>query len=272
MGPEWQWSEVVMSAHSAVSIWMVSSLCSFKPSKWSPTQIVHPGEAALWLSRTSSSTKNIKSHISQMRVLSFQRFSLHVCLPFIPKTTLYFPIFFLVLCHLKALHAQGQTAAAGAGWFLKIITFWKSMPFKCKATISESIYPTISLNNSHTPRQYFTHPKSSEGQASGKKRPLLWATACRNCSDQPVLNRSLCSVLRLYRNSNKGSCLDFTSIPSASYSTLILSPSSCMVHSASSLGPVTVIHFSQAPFSFPAMAMLTLYHIQHLHPWNTALP
>ena len=53
---------------------------------------------------------------------------------------------------------------------------------------------------------------------------------------------------------------------------LILSPSSCVVHSASSLGPVTVIHFSQAQFLFPAMAMLTLYHIQHVHPWNTELP
>ena len=117
MGPEWQWSEVVMSAHSAVSIWMVSSLCSFKPSKWSPTQIVHPGEAALWLSWTSSSTKNIKSRISRMPVLSFQRFSLHVCLPFIPKTTLYFPIFFLVLCHLKALHAQGHQPCCW-GWLI----------------------------------------------------------------------------------------------------------------------------------------------------------
>ena len=111
---------------------------------------------------------------------------------------------FLVLWHLKALQTQGQTAAAGAGWFLKIITFLKSMPFKCKATNSESMYPTISLSDSHTPRQYLPHPKSSEGQASDKKKPLLWAIACRNCSDQPVLNCSLCFVLPLYRNSSKG--------------------------------------------------------------------
>ena len=95
---------------------------------------------------------------------------------------------FLVLWHLKALQTQGETAAARAGWFLKIMTFSKSMPFKGKATDSKSMYPIISLSDSHTPRQYFPLPKSSEGQASGKKRPLLWPTACRNCSDQPVLN------------------------------------------------------------------------------------
>lgn len=52
-----------------------------------------------------------------MPVLSFQRFSLHVCLAFIPKTTLYFPIFFLVLCHLKALHAQGHQPCCW-GWLI----------------------------------------------------------------------------------------------------------------------------------------------------------
>ena len=118
MGPEWQWSEVVMSAHSALSIWMVFSHCSFKPSKWSPTQIVHPGEAALWLSWTSSFTKNIKSHISWMCVLCFQRFSVYVCLPFIPKTTLYFPIFCLFGALTFESLADSGTDCCCWGWLI----------------------------------------------------------------------------------------------------------------------------------------------------------